>query len=128
MCGVDRWGSTDLGENPSLPLPPRKGTCVPRWTQVSRHEDVVSGVQGPPILQRERGQTEESVNEDDEKRKVRAVGRDYWTTPQPQPEDYLSDTKVVPLCISRNAPRSEKGIIARLAPCARPTQASKSGA
>jgi hypothetical protein len=69
MCGVDRRGSTDLGENPSLPLPPRKGTCVPRWTQVSRHEDVVAGVQGP-IIQRERGQTEESVDEDDEKRKV----------------------------------------------------------
>ena len=76
MCDVDRRGSTDLGENARLPLPPRKGTCVPRRrSRVSCHEDVVAGVQGP-ILQRERGQTEESVDEDDEKRKVRAVGRD----------------------------------------------------
>ena len=70
MCGVDRWGSTDLGENPSLPLPPRKGTCVLRQTQVSFHEDQVVVAQG------ERGQTEKSVDYDDEKRKVRAFGGD----------------------------------------------------
>jgi hypothetical protein len=66
-----------------------------------------------------------AMNDDDEKREVRAFGRDKWTTPQP--EDYLTDTRAVPLYFEKRSENGEKGM-AHLAPCAFPTQASKSGA
>jgi len=71
VCAVWTGGeSTDLGEDASLPILPRKGTCASRRTQVGCHEVQVVVAHG------ELGQTEESVEDDDEKRKAWAFGRD----------------------------------------------------